>query len=91
MPNFKFSIQMVDSFNKTVPLLRIAMDVPDSKPPHNITQVESSRLLPYSEMSEDQFSFYLRGFIFYMMRHEADEWLRRDGELLFDPHAEGAQ
>ena len=86
MPNFKFSIQMTHRFNKPLPLLKITMSVPDSNLPHDIIQVESSHLFLYSEMTEDQFYFYLREFMFHMLRHEADEWLRRDGELLFDPH-----
>lgn len=35
---------------------------------------------------EDKFARYLLDVIVRVERHEAQEWLRRDGVMLFDPH-----
>lgn len=68
--------------------VRIHSRVPNSYPPHDMIGVVATHPLPPWRMLEDPEAFakWLRIVVHDRMTHEADEWLRRAGELLFDPH-----
>ena len=64
----------------------VKMRVPDVRPPHTEVVVEGVRALSFME-SRAAFPHWLRSFIRDLVVHEADEWLKRDGVAVFDPHA----
>lgn len=82
-PNFLF--EYVYEIDFDVEKLHITMRVPNSRDPEKMTSVGSTHIL-----GRWQGEVYARDWIRWAIRqlenHEIDEWLRFNGELVFDPH-----
>jgi hypothetical protein len=70
------------------PFVRIEVDVEDSYNPGETTTLGVNSFLPPME-STDQLESWLMARIIRIESHEAREFFKRDGEVIFDPHAEG--
>lgn len=91
-PNVKFEVRAPgyrgDSLHGL--LFEIHATVPDSRYPNDartITVVHSFAV-PYMFDDRNHIIAFVRHCIHSMERHEADEFLRIDGELVNDPHAD---
>lgn len=88
-------------------VLSVRMAVQDSREPRlddehwagrplgpRMVQVGFNERMPPSiaeRQDAEQFARWLAGALMKLERHESREWLRRDGEIYDDPHAEGAR
>lgn len=78
------------------PLLRIYVETRNSYRPDEPTTVMSVHAVPAAmphmmAMDPTHFGRWLRSCVHATLIHEADEWLRCDGEMVFDPHAREKQ
>lgn len=81
------------------PRLQITAVQPDAcDPGRGTTTITAQRSIPqFYEMRDmdPQIEYELARWFLHtlwdMERHESEEWLRRDGEVLFNPHKEGAR
>jgi hypothetical protein len=76
-------------FDRWVAILKITATVPNSYHPDETIKVESSAPVPVEMFARcpDAFPEWLRHIVHDRMSHEADEWLKRDGVMVHDPHA----
>lgn len=73
------------------PFLRVKYQAPDSRDPDRIGQFEARRPLGFyiqRRLDPDAFARDIQRALFDIERHESREWLRRDGVLFDDPHAD---
>lgn len=70
-------------------VVRVSYPAKDSRRPDEVETTIKVKISvpPYIE-DEDAFARWLIEAISEIERHEAQEWLRRDGVMLFDPHAD---
>lgn len=69
-------------------VLIIRYEAPDSRTPGVVTTIQSRTLVdPILLQDMIFFGKWLQHEIFNVERHESREWLRRDGHLYDDPHA----
>lgn len=71
-------------------MLVVRYEALDSRDPTRVHQFRAHRSIgPYGPDSDpDKFARELQHRLFDLEQHESREWLRRDGELLDDPHAD---
>lgn len=69
------------------PTLRIEATVADAYAPDKTTDLGIDSPIPPCATEHD-FLTWLRWRLARVAVHESDEWLRRDGAAVFDPHAE---
>ena len=70
----------------TLDTLHIAIEVPDSSTGKRTKVVFSYPLPEWSRMTEHEFHVLVQAQLLNMWRHEFNESLRLDGELIHDPH-----
>lgn len=71
-------------------VLQMYRDAFDSRDPTRTTRIVSQELVAGFElerMTREMLLDRVRQFIHRHEMHEADEWLKLDGEVLYDPHA----
>jgi hypothetical protein len=69
-------------------VLLIRARVRDSRHPDNPDPVVVEQPVPVpGHLSREQFPHWLHHAVRDAIVHEADEWLQRDGVIVFDPHA----
>jgi hypothetical protein len=65
--------------------------VPDTHNPDEPIDIQACYPMPPLEHWQhgglERFRLWLRDMVHDRMRHEADEWLKRDGVMVYDPHA----
>lgn len=70
--------------------LTVDYETPDAHHPDRPVRVVARRTVPdLAIMVEDSFTVWLQSVLFDVELHESREWLRRDGVLVQDPHAQG--
>lgn len=87
-PGWTFAVAMNDATG--LPMLDIRMEVPDSRGSGRIVSVYNGAVIPppfVRERNERRFWDFVRFEIRKLEEHEMDEWIRVNGELVFDPHA----
>ena len=99
MPGYRFVLRrntpaVIDGirlFDHDAGILEIHSRVPDSHNPDRQIDVVATYPMPMNLFMHgpEQFTRWLRHAVQHRMSHEADEWLKRDGEMVFDPHANG--
>jgi len=97
MPGWTFRLMVLEPavvggmrlFDRTAAVLRITATVPNSYNPEQTIRVESNAPIPVElfERHPEAFPGWLRQIVHDRMCHEADEWLKRDGVMTYDPHA----
>jgi hypothetical protein len=91
MPHWEFELDAVDLFwagQDTPAILRIRSYVPNTYNPAEMVSVTASYPLPPLRQFDGRaFDAFLRRSVHHRMCHEADEWLRRDGDMIWNPHA----
>jgi hypothetical protein len=73
----------VDPFEGVV--FRVVADVPNGYRPDESVQLRINSRMPPMQTA-DQLAHWILWRICQIELHEAREWLRRDGEMLYDPH-----
>ena len=71
--------------------LYVTIEVPDSSTGKRTKVVFSYPLPEWSRMNEHQFHLLVQAQLLDMWRHEFNESLRLDGELIHNPHPRGPQ
>ena len=69
--------------------IHIQFHTENSYRPDKLILIKSRDRLPTQilvKRDEDKFARYLLDVLLRVERHEAQEWLKRDGVVLFDPH-----
>lgn len=84
------------TFYGSGPVLVMQAYVTNSYPPHEKIKVTATRPVPYlfddkapvltEAEREREFAHWFAEAVLEIERHEMQEWLRRDGELVDDPH-----
>ncbi len=74
-------------------VLRIRSRVPNTYNPDEIIEVQANSPVPVEMIQRGHLTFgeWLRHVVHERMIHEADEWLKRDGVMVYDPHAREAR
>lgn len=72
---------------RMLPVVRVVVTTRDSYDPTKDLQVAHQFTVPPYIDSAEALGGFLRHRIHQVMCHEADEWLRWDGRIAFDPHA----
>ena len=86
---YKPNVQLrIDGTGEGWAVLRIIVNTKNTYRPTEGIEVIHSTPLPSIIANPDHFADFLRHCIKAFETHEADEWLRRDGDMLFDPHAD---
>jgi hypothetical protein len=72
-------------------VLRIHSRVPNTYPPHDLIATTATYPVPVEPIERGLISFatFLREVVHDRLVHEGDEWLKRDGVMVFDPHRRG--
>lgn len=70
------------------PFIRILVDVPDTYNEGETTTLGINTFIPPTKDTEE-FERWLLARVIRIESHEAREFFKRDGEVIFDPHAEG--
>jgi hypothetical protein len=97
MPGWSFRLMVLEPMivggirlrAHTPAILKIVATVPNSYRPDETIKVESNAPVPVElfERHPEAFPGWLRQMVHARMCHEADEWLKRDGVMTYDPHA----
>lgn len=68
--------------------LRIHSRVPNTYPPHDVINVVATYPVPVEAIERGMITFanFLRDMVHDRLVHEGDEWLKRDGVVVFNPH-----
>ncbi len=66
--------------------LILEMRVPNTHPPHDVVSIRTGRIVDWPPVSERDFLDLVRAVVHQFELHEADEWLRLDGKIAFNPH-----
>jgi len=69
------------------PFVRILVDVPDSYNPGEATTLGINSIVAVNDT--DELDRWLINRIIRIESHEAREFYKRDGKIIFDPHSEG--
>ena len=71
-------------------VLRIRSLMPNTYPPHELIDTAATYPVPVEAIERGHITFanYLREMVHDRLVHEGDEWLKRDGVAVFDPHRE---
>ena len=81
---------MTLNFGTPMSVLYLKAYAPDStKPPHELILLQFQAAIPHyiEDLNRSGQLLYLKQIIEIFEKHETDEWLRVDGELVKNPHA----
>lgn len=96
LPGYSFRLRrnrpaVVDGirlFDYETAVFEIHSRVPNTYDPTETVDVVAAYPVPLELLARqpDSFRSWLQTTVHHRMCHEADEWLKRDGEMIFDPH-----